>query len=118
MVGKGEATTKFICGPAGLSIKIDYPNSSAGYGGVLSEVVVDQPGLQRPYDLTQLFGGNRSERCHTPEACQHLARSALPHAGNLEQVRGEFAVFAPYAVKGNGEPMGLIADLLDEVERR
>ena len=56
--------------------------------------------------------------CSPPKCASSFWRRFGPDGADVLQARGGARLAAPRAVPGDGEAVGLVADLLDEVQRR
>ena len=65
------------------------------------------------------FGGaGAGQFLQTAEVFQQLPSALRPNTGNALQRRGIAGLAAALTVSGNGETVGLVADVLDKVKRR
>src|SRR5690606_36077692 len=66
-----------------------------------------------------IFGGaGAGQFLQTAVLSQQLLSALRPNTGNAVQRRGIAGLAAALTVSGNGETVGLVADVLDKVKRR
>src|SRR6202521_1359482 len=88
--------------------------------GTLVQLLVDALGelAADALDASQILDTRSQHALKSPEVLQQSLAPARPHGGNLLQARGGALLAASRAMPGDREAMRLVADLLDQVQRR
>src|SRR5690606_7910289 len=101
-------------------------STSSGAGGLAGGIGVfqtmqgriDSPGerLVHALDLGDLLDPGRPQARQAAEMAQQGGAAARADAGDVFEAAGGTRLLAPAAMAGDGEAVGLVADLLDELQ--
>jgi hypothetical protein len=80
------------------------------------QVGKDALGLRARHHGGKVFHSELAQPRNASEPAQKLLSRPRTHAGNLQKFAADLAAAAPLPVKGDGEAMRLIPDLLYEVQ--
>src|SRR4051794_31172149 len=70
------------------------------------------------HNLSEFVGSGNPHAFQASEVPQQLRHSFISHARRLAEFRGKPVGVSPGPMKGYGEPVSLITDLLDDVQNR